>query len=169
MRLNNTTPVPNDFFDKLMADLSSSAVRVYLKIVRNTFGWRDENGYPKKRDWISHSQFSKVGLSNRSVTNAIDELVEKKLIILTDYLGNKLITPKQRKHAQRIFYTITNNSENNALTHAKNDKTKAQILRPTKEISLPKYNANERIPDHIRIQQIKDEEQKKQVQRDRWL
>ncbi len=169
MRLNNTTPVPNDFFDKLMADLSSSAVRVYLKIVRNTFGWRDENGYPKKRDWISHSQFSKVGLSNRSVTNAIDELIDKKLITLTNYLGNRLTTPKARKQAQRIFYSINlDKPEIIADTHAKNDKTKAQNLRSTKEILIPKYSANERIPDHVRMQQILQEEELKQVRRDNW-
>ena len=39
-------------------------------------------------------------------------------------------------------------------------------MRKTKEISLPKYNANERIPDHIRIEQIKQEQQRKQMQRD---
>jgi hypothetical protein len=169
MKLNKTTPVPNYFFDTLMSDMSSSAVRVYLKIIRNTFGWRDEDGNPKKRDWISHSQFSKVGLSNRSVTNALDELILKNLITLSDYSGNTLTTPKQRKQAQRIFYSITNNIENNTLTKAKNDQTKAQILRPTKEISLPKYNVNERIPDQIRIEQIKYEQQRKQMQRDSWL
>lgn len=169
MKLNKTTPVPNDFFDSIMADISSSAVRVYLKIVRNTYGWRDENGYPKKRDWISHSQFSKVGLSNRSVTNALDELIEKNLIYLTDYRGIPLSTPKQRKQAQRIFYSIVNNSENNTYPNAKNDKTKAQNLRPTKEISIPKYNANERMPDNIRMQQIIQEEAQKQTRRDNWL
>ena len=169
MRLNKTTPVPNILFDSLMSDLSSSAVRVYLKIIRNTFGWRDENGNPKKRDWISHSQFSKVGLSNRSVTNALDELIEKNLITLTDYSGNDLTTPKQRKQAQRIFYSITNNIENNTFTNAKNDQTKAQILRPTKEISLLKYNAKDKIPDNVRIEQIKQEQQRKQMQRDNWL
>ena len=42
-------------------------------------------------------------------------------------------------------------------------------MRSTKEISLPKYNANERIPDHIRFQQIKDEQQRKQLERDSWV
>lgn len=152
-----------------MGELSPSAIRVYLKIIRNTYGWRDENGYPKKRDWISHSQFEKVGLSNRSVTNAIDELLEKNLITLTDFLGNQLHTPKARKQAQRIFYSInSNNPESFANTHAKIYKTKAQNLRPTKEIQIPKYNANERMPDHVRMQQIIQEEQVKQERRDNW-
>ncbi len=103
MRLNNTTPVPNAFFDKHIGSMSGSAVRVYLKIVRNLLGWRDEFGKVKRRDWISHSQFE------------------------------------------------------------------TQKMRSTKEISLPKYNANERIPDHIRIEQIKQEQERKQLQRDSWL
>ena len=76
---------------------------------------------------------------------------------------------QQRKQAQRIFYSITNNTENNTLTNAKNDQTKAQNLRPTKEISLPKYNAKDKIPDNVRIEQIKQEQQRKQMQRDNWL
>ena len=71
MRLNNTTPVPNKFFDTDIRKLSGSGVRVYLKILRNVLGWRDENGNVKKRDWIAHSQFEKTGLSNRSVTKSI--------------------------------------------------------------------------------------------------
>jgi len=169
MKLSNTTAIPNEFFDELMAKLSSSAIRVYLKIARNTFGWRDENGYPKKRDWISHSQFSKVGISNRSVTNALDELIEKNLIYLTDYSGLPLNTPNQRKQAQRIFYSIVHNVENTTLTNAKFDPTRTQNLRPTKEISLPRYNANERMPDHIRMQQILQEEAQKQAKRDNWV
>lgn len=169
MKLNKTTAVPNLFFDELMAELSSSAIRVYLKIVRNTYGWRDENGYPKKRDWISHSQFTKVGISNRSVTNAIDELIDKNLILLTDYVGNPILTPKQRKNAQQIFYSIVDNSEKTAQTNANFDKTRTQILRPTKEISIPKYNAHERMPDSVRLQQILQEEENKQSQRDCWL
>jgi hypothetical protein len=51
------------------------------------------------------------------------------------------------------------------------EKTKeipTQELRSTKEISLPKYNAKERIPDQIRMEQIKQEQQRKQMQRDNW-
>ena len=41
-------------------------------------------------------------------------------------------------------------------------------MRSTKEISLPKYTAKEKIPDHIRMEQIKYEQQRKQMQRDSW-
>lgn len=171
MRLKGTTAVPNVFFDTLIGTLSGSAIRIYLKIIRNTLGWRDENGNVKKRDWISHSQFEKTGLSNRSVTSAIEELLRHELILATDYLGNNLNDPIKRKKAKRVFYSIIlDNPEISALQTEKNDKTKPQNLRTTKEISLQKeFAPNERIPDHLRINEIKDEQQRKQIQRDGWL
>ncbi|WP_299213538.1 hypothetical protein [uncultured Dokdonia sp.] len=169
MKLNNTTAVPNVFFDKQIGTLRGSAIRVYLKIVRNLLGWRDENGQVKKRDWIAHSQFEKTGLSNRSVTNGIEELLEKQLIQVADYIGNNLSDPKQRKLAKRVYYSLLlDNSEKTTFQTEKNDQNKTQELLTTKEINYKKYSANERIPDHIRIQRIKDEQERKQIQRDSW-
>lgn len=170
MRLNNTTPVPNKFFDKQIESLSGSAIRVYLKIVRNLLGWRDENGQVKQRDWIAHSQFEKTGLSNRSVTNGIQELLEQYLIKVTDYNGIDLTDPFKRKKAKRVYYSLV--LENQEKTTFYNEKTKeipTQNMRTTKEISIPKYNANERIPDQVRLEQIRQEQQRKQIQRDSWL
>lgn len=170
MRLNNTTPVPNAFFDKHIGNLSGSAVRVYLKIVRNLLGWRDEFGKVKQWDWISHSQFEKTGLSNRSVTNGIQELLDLNLIQTSDHIGNILSNPQQRKQAKRVYYSlILDKPENFASYNEKTKENHTQKMRSTKEISLPKYNANERIPDHIRIEQIKQEQERKQLQRDSWL
>lgn len=170
MRLNNTTPVPNDFFDEHIGKLSGSAMRVYLKIVRNLLGWRDEQGRVKERDWISHSQFEKTGLSNRSVTNGIQELLDLHLIETSDYTGAILSNPQQRKQAKRVYYTLNlDNPEKTALYNAKTKENTTQNLRSTKEISLPKYNANERMPDHVRLEQIRQEQQRKQMQRDSWL
>ena len=170
MKLNNTTPVPNLFFDKHIQDLSGSAIRIYLKIIRNLLGWRDENGNVKQKDWIAHSQFEKTGLSNRSVTNGIQELLDQNLIKVTDYLNNDLKDPFKRKKAKRVYYELL--LENQEKTTFYNEKTKEKptnFMRSTKEISLPKYNANQRIPDQIRMEQIKQEQQRKQMQRDSWL
>ena len=125
MRLNKTTPVPNIFFDKHIAGLSGSAVRVYLKIIRNLLGWRDENGKVKQKDWIAHSQFEKTGLSNRSVTNGIQELLDQNLIQVTDYLNNDLSDPFQRKKAKRVYYSL--NQEN----QEKRNSTKIHIYSQT--------------------------------------
>lgn len=170
MKLNNTTPVPNIFFDKHIENLSGSAVRVYLKIVRNLLGWRDENGNVKQKDWIAHSQFEKTGISNRSVTNGIQELLDQNLIQVTDYLNNDLKDPLKRKRAKRVYYALI--LENQEKTAFYNEKTKViptNFMRCTKEISLPKYSAKEKIPDQTRIEQIKQEQYRKQMQRDSWL
>lgn len=185
MRLNNTTPVPNAFFDSNLESLSGSAVRVYLKIVRNLLGWRDENGNVKKRDWIAHSQFEKTGLSNRSVTSGIQELLDHGLIGVTDDYLNNLSDPLRRKKAKRVYYSLvlestptteesTFYSKKNTLYNEKTKEKTSQNLLITKEISLPKYSVMERVPDHVRIEQIrreklKKQEMDKQKERDSWL
>ncbi|WP_339883544.1 hypothetical protein [Polaribacter vadi] len=67
-----------------MKELSSFAVRLYLKIIRNTLGWRDREGNYKSFDWISLSQFEMAGVSSRSVTKAIEKLLNLLLIKVTD-------------------------------------------------------------------------------------
>ena len=170
MKLNNTTAVPNAFFDMQMSGLSGSAIRVYLKIVRNTIGWRDPSGRIKERDWIAHSQFEKTGISNRSVTSAIEELLQKRLITVTDYVGNSLNNPTERKKAKRVYYSIVvDNLEKIALQTEKNDQNKPQDLRTTKEIFLQNYNEENASRDQRRIKEILEQEQRKQIQRDRWV
>ncbi len=170
MSLKGTTPVPNFFLDHRMKELCSSSVRVYLKIIRNTLGWRDTNGGFKKRDWISHSQFEKIGISSRSVTKAIDELLQFGMIKVTDEKGYNLSNAQNRKLAKRIYYAPIIQTNEIITDHkAKSAPIQKQFLPSTKETDKRKYKANERIPDNVRIQQILDEEEKKQSQRDRWV
>jgi hypothetical protein len=49
-RSPNTTPVPDEVFDELLADLSGAEIKVLLYICRRTFGWK------KERDTISLNQ-----------------------------------------------------------------------------------------------------------------
>ena len=181
MTLRGTTPVPNFFLDKRMVDLSASSVRVYLKIVRNTLGWRDQDGNVKGRDWIAHSQFAKVGVSSRSVTNAVDELLQHGLIRVTDDQGNSLSNPKRRKHAKRIFYgpvletqaETTYNKVKIAPNSANTIEKTTQVLPTTKENFTKEYRAEtaqgtERLTDSQRIKRIMEEQQNKQIQRDSW-
>jgi len=44
-----------------------------------------------------------------------------------------------------------------------------QNLPSTKEIDKRKYKANERMPDRARIEQIQQEQERKQMQRDSWV
>jgi hypothetical protein len=167
MSLKGTTPIPNVFLDERMKELSSSAVRVYLKIIRNTLGWRDREGNYKRCDWISHSQFEMAGVSSRSVTKAIEELLNLVLIKVTDDKRQSLSNPQHRKLAKRIYYApILQTNEINTYNNAKTTSITKQNLPSTKEIDKRKYSANERMPDNVRIHQIQQEQERKQIQRD---
>lgn len=62
----NYTQTPNVVFDVLMRDLNESELRVFLAIIRKTFGWG------KLRDRISLSQIEAMtGLSRQAVINGI--------------------------------------------------------------------------------------------------
>ena len=174
MRLHNTTPVPNMLFDQQIGNMSGSALRVYLKIIRNVLGWRDENGKVKDRDWISHSQFEKTGLSNRSVTNGIQELLDKNLIQVTDHTGNSLQDPVRRKTAKRVYYSpVLENAEKTAFYNAKtkeNDRNSYGLQNKlnTKEYTAT-YQQKGKLTDQQRYEQIKLQQQRRQLQRDSWL
>ncbi len=87
-RRPTTTPVPDEIFDKYLADLSGGALKVLLYIVRRTLGFK------KNRDAISFNQFLKgvrtrdgrvldkgCGLKSTSTINAaLQELYDKGLI-----------------------------------------------------------------------------------------
>jgi phage replication O-like protein O len=87
-RSPNTTPIPDEVFDELLADLSGAEVKVLLYICRRTFGWKKES------DTISISQMmggivkkdgdvldKGTGLSRDSVARAVKGLEQKGVII----------------------------------------------------------------------------------------
>src|SRR5436309_15304390 len=78
------TPVPDELFDELLADLSGAELKVLMYICRRTFGFK------KDRDTISISQMTDgiqkkdgevldrgTGLSKDSVARAVKSLEEK--------------------------------------------------------------------------------------------
>lgn len=104
--MRNATPIPNTLFDKYLAELKPSETHVLLTIFRQTIGWIDQRtGGRKQRDWITNSQFQvRTGLSDKTVTSAIDSLSKRHLIKVTDFNGNVLETPEERRGKVRIFY-----------------------------------------------------------------
>jgi phage replication O-like protein O len=105
MRYQKTTQVPNEVFDRYLKELSFSELKVLLYIIRQTYGWQLKNGKRKPRDRITHNQFqTKTGLSRRVITDVIQSLILKHLISVTDYQGDKLHTPEQRKGKVGIYY-----------------------------------------------------------------
>jgi len=103
----NTTPVPNVVFDHYLKELKLAELKILLVIIRQTFGWKDNytKSKRKERDWISGSQLAlKTGSSKRAINEAIQILVEKKLIEVLSFSGDVLDVPEKRRGQQKLFY-----------------------------------------------------------------
>lgn len=75
---NGYTPIANEIMEALCSQqITSSAFRVVLCIIRKTYGWQ------KKQDTISLSQIKKMTQLDRSVVNGLKELERKNIIFIT--------------------------------------------------------------------------------------
>ncbi|WKD85214.1 hypothetical protein KCTC32516_00554 [Polaribacter huanghezhanensis] len=102
-----STQVPNEIFDHHLPFLNQAQLKVLLVVIRQVLGWIDPKTKKRKRkDWISIPFFSKrTGLTHKSISIAIAELVYKELIIALDYNEKVLRHPKDRRGKKRIYYT----------------------------------------------------------------
>ncbi len=102
MAVEKSTLVSNKVLDEWLPKLNLIELKVLLVIIRQTVGWK------KDKDWISISQFEKkTGLSRKSISQAIQCLIERQLIVATDERGLSLNKSKQRRGNKRIFYSCT--------------------------------------------------------------
>lgn len=116
MMNNNFTRLPNILFDTLLKELNTSELKILLVIIRQTVGWS------KERDRITYSQFIyKTGISRRIISVAINSLLKKNLIQITDTHGNALDVPKDRKGRFFIYYSPNLESVQSLSTCAKSD------------------------------------------------
>lgn len=113
--LNKTTPIPNTLFDVYLSTLKPSETVILLTVFRQTIGWIDQRtGMRKTRDWITNSQFQrKTGLSDKTVTQAINTLCEYQLLKVTDEYGNVLYSPESRRGKLKLFYAPMFKSQRN--------------------------------------------------------
>jgi|GEM_PF-3556676 len=109
MRQFPFTQVPNILLDTHLTYLTGAELKVLLVVVRQTIGWQNKRtGKRKERDRLTQSQFlTKTGLSRRVVSKSISSLVKRRLICVTDFEGNMLTNPKQRKGKSYLYYTAT--------------------------------------------------------------
>jgi len=93
-------------FDRYFAELKPTEAIVMLIIFRQTLGWRNPvTGERKRRDWISYSQFhKKTGFSKATVSGAIQTLVERHLLLVSDSDGKYLLTPRSRCGKTRLYF-----------------------------------------------------------------
>ena len=110
MVYKQTTQVPNFLFDMHLPSLTEAELKTVLVIIRQTTGWLDKKtGKRKTRDRMTHSQFMlKTGLSKRIITKTIQSLCTKKLIHVSDFEGQQLCSPMERKGKSYLFYGLQN-------------------------------------------------------------
>ncbi len=79
---SNTTYVPNQFFDVVLAHSSRSCTRLLAYMLRRTLGWCDADGNPQEqRVSFSYSELVKeAGLSRDSVRSALNEAIAANFI-----------------------------------------------------------------------------------------
>ena len=127
----NSFQVPNILIDEMLSQMTPKAAICYFVVIRQTKGWN------KEQDFISISQFvKKTGLSNRSVINAVNELVELGLIekqqvkqgngVANMYSVNlcKNFTSEKNSHVKKLQDTC----ENSAPPPVKNFHTQSNTI-----------------------------------------
>lgn len=146
------TKIPNILLDEIMKELSNPELRILLTIIRQTDGWiNKETGIRKKRDRISYSQFIiKTGLSNKTISVAINSLLQKKLIYVTGYSGRTL-NKSERRGNPLIYYSFLPSLSSVNITSAKCNLGQNQVFKfhLTKE-------TNTKEKDLVHIKEILD-------------
>ena len=105
MSLKNTTPIPNEFFEYIPT-LTHAEIRVLLVVLRQTYGWKDfKTGQRKLKDKLSYNfLIKKTGLYRTVLTLTIKTLVDKNILLITDFKGKALINAEDRKGKRILYY-----------------------------------------------------------------
>ncbi|MDH7448450.1 replication protein [Aquimarina sp. 2201CG14-23] len=161
MHYKQTTQVPNELFDDQLAKLTFSELKILMCVIRQTYGWTQKNGKRKTRDRITYNQFhKKTGVSLRSIPDAIQSLIIKQLIRVTDYHGELLHYPNQRKGKTRIYYApcfkrCAKNTQKVCKKRHQPMQNKAYNKTNGTKLTLQKRNSpNRRLTDSERLQEI---------------
>jgi len=161
----NTTQTPNEIFDVLLKTLTKSELKVLLTIIRKTIGMTDpSSGKRLERAWISQRLFMRCcSLSGRAVSGAIESLVRKELIEVTDKDGRELNAKYKRRGVSRLYFAsrlrLVQDLKKASELSCTNPVTLSHTIKLNK-IKLSCYNKSQgvhRITDTERYQQIQDQ------------
>lgn len=158
MHYKQTTQIPNEIIEVIPTlKLSGSEVKLLLIFYRATWGWH------KIRDRLTFSELMRrTGLGHRIISTSIQSLVDKKLLKVTDYKGNELNTPQERKGKLYLFYTplrltsaVSSVKQSNN-KHQPMQKQKDNKTNVTKPIVTGKkiHQGTKKLTDVERVQQI---------------
>lgn len=96
--------------DHYLKELKLAETKVLLIIIRQTLGWEDKKtkSTRKEIDWIASSQLAlKTGSSKRAINDAIQVLIQKKLIEVFSFSGEFLDVPEKRRGQQKLFFRLS--------------------------------------------------------------
>lgn len=96
------TPLLGGLLDDLMPTLKDTELRVLLIVLRETLGRHPV----KEADWLSHRQLrARTGRASEAVSSAVDRLVRRGLIAVSDRTGRMTPTPADRRRCRgRLYY-----------------------------------------------------------------
>lgn len=137
----NSTPVPDNFFDELLVDLSESELKVVLYIMRRTFGFK------KHDDNISISQMLNgivkkdgtrldrgTGLSKPAITKAVKSLVNRGVLVTERRFGEKGSYESSNYHLNLIEIPPSKNSLQGGLVNNLNKGVVKNFNKPLVKI-----------------------------------
>lgn len=102
------TCTPNQLFDKYL-HLKEVELKVLLVVIRQTYGYYDKRtGRYKEWDWLSISFFvKKTSKSRKSISLAIQVLINKRLIQVKNERGMRVHTPELRRLSKKLYFKAT--------------------------------------------------------------
>lgn len=125
------TLLPNELIDVYLRGLKPGELKVLLVVVRHTMEYtKDFHLKTKlKRVWISNSQISRLtGLSRRAVSKAIIDLLDKKLITISDGNGNPITSSNQIGRKGKKFFGQNIRAINRQVRFEKRDQLTWAII-----------------------------------------
>jgi hypothetical protein len=124
--------------DEVMPALRDTEWRVLCVVVRGTLGWREGDGR-KRRDWITHSQLKRrTGRASEAVSRAVQSLVRRGYLIVSDESGVELLSPhRRRRSGSRLYFqlspAITSRARPDSVSVIEFREPKTTIENPDKE------------------------------------
>lgn len=105
MNYKRTTQLPNEIIDIHLQSLTESMLKILLVVIRQTIGYVTKKGRRKPTDWITINYFHKrTGLTRKTITKALTNLITQNLIIALDTKKRELKTAKERQGKKYIYY-----------------------------------------------------------------
>jgi hypothetical protein len=145
-----STPFPNVLLDEIMPTLRDTEWRLLCVIVRATLGWQDGNPHRRKRrDWLTQRQMMKrTGRNTAALSKALDALVRRALVEVTDADGRPLLSGEERRRSRtRLYYRLNPRlllpaSAQSELPTSQSEVRKANTTKETDIQKTPKGGAD---------------------------